>query len=107
MQQIDVQNENYLINEKKVYEYMKESLENFPFDYRYVLLKEDINDILIKKVLKTYTDEELDMFYEILLNNVLNLSYDSKTREEDEIFNKVNDKKILLKIKEENKKRFE
>ena len=107
MQQIKIQDKEYLLNEKKIYEYMKDSLDAFPYDYRYVLLKEDINDIFLNRILKTYSDEDFDMLYETLLNNILDLSYESEIREEDEIFNKENDKKILAKINKENKKRFE
>lgn len=107
MQQIKIQDKEYLLKEKKLYEYMKESLYDFPYDYRYVLLKEDINSKLIKNILRTYTDEEFDMLYETLFDNILGLSYESEIREEDEIFNKENDIKILAKINKENKKRFE
>ena len=107
MQQTEIKNKEYLLNEKKLYEYMKDSLKDFPYDYRYVLLKEDISDTLLNKILKTYTDEEFDMLYETLLNNKLGLSYESEFREEDQIFNLENDIKILSKIKEETKKRFE
>lgn len=107
MQQTEIKNKEYLLNEKKLYEYMKDSLKDFPYDYRYVLLKEDISDTLLNKILKTYTDEEFDMLYETLLNNKLGLSYESEFRDEDEIFNLENDIKILSKIKEETKKRFE
>ena len=107
MQQTEIKNKEYLLNEKKLYEYMKDSLKDFPYDYRYVLLKEDISDTLLNKILKTYTDEEFDMLHETLLNNKLGLSYESEFREEDQIFNLENDIKILSKIKEETKKRFE
>lgn len=107
MQQNIIQEKEYLLNEKKLYEYMKDSLKDFPYDYRYILLKEDINNNLVQKILSTYTDKEFDMLYETLLNNIFGLSYESNFREENEMFNKENDKKILTKINNENKKRFE
>ncbi len=92
---------------KNVLEYIKKSKENFPFDYRYVILKEDdLNEKLKKIILDSYTDEELDLVYSTLLSYVYETSFEAIIFEEDDIFNKKNHNKVLEKCCWEYNKRF-
>lgn len=85
---------------------INESVKNFPYDYRYVILKEDnIDNEILKKILESYTDEELDFLLDELESNIFELTFDAVTREENEIFNKDNDKKVLTNCMNECKKR--
>lgn len=97
---------NRTLNIDDIFKYIRESMKDFPYDYRYVLLKEDISDILKEKILKSYTDEELDMLFYILESNIYKTTFDSIQREENEIFNAVNDKKVLKNCILEYKNRF-
>lgn len=88
----------YLDNSLKVenfLKYIKESMNDFPYDYRYILLKENISEEIRMKILKSYTDEELDMLFYTLESNIYKTTFESINREENEIFNLDNDKKIL------------
>lgn len=88
----------YLNNVLKIEDhlkYIKESMKDFPYDYRYILLKEDINEEVRMKILKLYTDEELDMLFYTLESNIYKTTSESMQREENEIFNLDNDKKVL------------
>lgn len=85
---------------------IKESIGEFPYDYRYVILKEEkIDKEILQKVLESYTDEELDFLYDELESNIFGCSFDAVTREENAIFNKANDKKVLSNCMNEYKKR--
>lgn len=86
--------------------YLKNSVKDFPYDYRYVLLKEDISDDIKDKILKLYTDEELDMLLYILESNIYKTTFESIQREENEFFNVDNDRKVLEKCMNEYKNRF-
>lgn len=97
---------NRTLNIDDIFKYIKESIKDFPYDYRYVLLKEDISDVVKEKILKSYTDEELDMLFYILESNIYKTTFESMQREENEIFNTNNDKKVLEKCNDEYKKRF-
>lgn len=90
----------------KIEEYLNKSIKDFPYDYRYVLLKENISEDIKKKILKSYTDEELDMIIYILESNIYKTTFESVIREEDDIFNVNNDKKVLEKCNIEYKNRF-
>ncbi len=82
---------------KNVINFIEESKKKFPYDYRYVILKEDnLNDKLIDYILKSYTDKELDL----LFSNI------ELIEENNEIFNSKNTKKVLEKCNKEYNKRF-
>lgn len=88
---------NKVLKVEDFLKYIKESIKNFPYDYRYVLLKEDINEEVKMKILKSYTDEELDMLFFYLESNIYKTNFESFQREENEIFNLDSDKKVLEK----------
>lgn len=94
-----------LLKIKNVLNYIVDSKKDFPNDYRYVLLKEDINDNMIKIVLKYYSDEELDMLFYTLEARIYKMTYEGELFIEDDIFNIENDKKVLKKCTNELKKR--
>ena len=74
---------------KNVINFIEESKKKFPYDYRYVILKEDnLNDKLIDYILKSYTDKELDL----LFSNI------ELIEENNEIFNSKNTKKSIRKM---------
>lgn len=82
---------------KNVINFIEESKKKFPYDYRYVILKEDnLNYKLIDYILKSYTDKELDL----LFSNI------ELIEENNEIFNSKNTKKVLEKCNKEYNKRF-
>ncbi len=90
-----------------VMDYIIKSMDNFPYDYRYVILKEDnISPYVLRRVLETYTDEEIDFLVYELENNIQNIGFDIIIRKEDNIFNLKNDKKVLNKCMIEYKNRF-
>ena len=84
-----------LLKVKNVIEYLKNNEKDFPYDYRYLLLKENINSELKEEILKTYTDEELDLLLYFLESNIYKTTFDSIYRIEDDLFNINNDKKVL------------
>lgn len=86
---------NNVLKIEDFYKHIKESMKDFPYDYRYVLLKENISEDIKNIILKLYTDEELDMLFYTLESNIYKTTFESIQREEDEIFNVSNDKKVL------------
>lgn len=92
---------------KNSIDYIKQNEKEFPYDYRYILLKEDhLDNQLIDRITSSYTDEELDLLFKILEDNIYKTSLNSIFRLEDENFNTTNDRKVLEKCKKEYKIRF-
>lgn len=96
-----------LLKTERILSDLKKEKLKFPYDYRYILLKEDaIGEEMVQKILDLYTDEELDMLIYHLENNIYNCSFESQTRQENDVFNVTNDMKILKLCNVEYEKRF-
>lgn len=88
-------------------EYITKSKQNFPYDYRYIILKDDnISPYILNIILKSYTDEEIDFLINELENNIHNIGFDIETKDENMIFNLENDEKVLNKCMNEYNNRF-